>query len=344
MANIVNMRHRPDLRRLLDRCPEHGDLVRIDRRTQWGNSFRITPRREPRPGPSRSTATTCGGASVPAGSLWRSWPGLHGKTLACWCSPPRAGLSRRGPRARRRVGRGPNREDLTVTVVHHGAAPAPVRPPPGTWEHAMIRFTHGDIFAQPVEAIVNPVNCVGVAGAGLAPPVQAPPPPTPSSPIAAPAPSAGCGRAACSCSTPARDTPRWIVHFPTKRHWRDRSARSATSRPGCAAWPPTLASHDIGSVAIPPIGCGLERSRLARGAPPSSPPVSRTSRPRSSFSNRRRRRSRAQVAGVSSREEREVMDSRHHEHLRHTAPRWCPISSPRPRRSASCCASPRHPG
>ena len=32
----------------------------------------------------------------------------------------------------------------------------------------MIRFTHGDIFAQPAEAIVNPVNCVGVAGAGLA--------------------------------------------------------------------------------------------------------------------------------------------------------------------------------
>ncbi len=30
----------------------------------------------------------------------------------------------------------------------------------------MIRFTHGDIFAQPAEAIVNPVNCVGVAGAG----------------------------------------------------------------------------------------------------------------------------------------------------------------------------------
>ena len=32
----------------------------------------------------------------------------------------------------------------------------------------MIHFTHGDIFAQPAEAIVNPVNCVGVAGAGLA--------------------------------------------------------------------------------------------------------------------------------------------------------------------------------
>ncbi len=32
----------------------------------------------------------------------------------------------------------------------------------------MIRFTHGDIFSQPAKAIVNPVNSVGVAGAGLA--------------------------------------------------------------------------------------------------------------------------------------------------------------------------------
>ena len=30
-----------------------------------------------------------------------------------------------------------------------------------------IVFTHGDIFDAEVEALVNPVNCVGVAGAGL---------------------------------------------------------------------------------------------------------------------------------------------------------------------------------
>ena len=32
----------------------------------------------------------------------------------------------------------------------------------------MIQFTRGDVFAQPAEAIVNPVNCVGVMGRGLA--------------------------------------------------------------------------------------------------------------------------------------------------------------------------------
>ena len=41
MANIVNMRDRPDLRRLVESRPEHGSVVRIDRRTRWGNPFRI---------------------------------------------------------------------------------------------------------------------------------------------------------------------------------------------------------------------------------------------------------------------------------------------------------------
>ena len=35
------MRDRPDLRAALDRTEEHGDAVRIDRRTRWGNPFLI---------------------------------------------------------------------------------------------------------------------------------------------------------------------------------------------------------------------------------------------------------------------------------------------------------------
>ena len=41
MTTIVNMRDRPDLRRQLERCGEHAGVVRIDRRTRWGNPFRI---------------------------------------------------------------------------------------------------------------------------------------------------------------------------------------------------------------------------------------------------------------------------------------------------------------
>ena len=39
MANIVNMRDRPDLVRLLNGGAQHGVVVRIDRRTRWGNPY-----------------------------------------------------------------------------------------------------------------------------------------------------------------------------------------------------------------------------------------------------------------------------------------------------------------
>ena len=119
----------------------------------------------------------------------------------------------------------------------------------------MIRFTHGDIFAQHAEAIVNPVNCVGVAGAGLA--LQFKP---------RHAHAFLANRRACAERRlrPGRmfmfdtgcDRPRWIVHFPTKRHWRDRSAIGDIEA-GLRDLAATLASHGIRSIAIPPIGCGL---------------------------------------------------------------------------------------
>ncbi len=41
MASVANMRHHPALRAALDHADEHGDAVRIDRRTRWGNPFRM---------------------------------------------------------------------------------------------------------------------------------------------------------------------------------------------------------------------------------------------------------------------------------------------------------------
>ena len=86
----------------------------------------------------------------------------------------------------------------------------------------MIHFTHGDIFAQPAEAIVNPVNCVGVAGAGLALQFRR------RHPDAFLAYRRACAERRLRPGRmfvfdTGRDRPRWIVHFPTKRHWRDRS-------------------------------------------------------------------------------------------------------------------------
>ena len=41
MADVVNMKHRLDLVRLLNGRESHSVAVRIDRRTRWGNPFRI---------------------------------------------------------------------------------------------------------------------------------------------------------------------------------------------------------------------------------------------------------------------------------------------------------------
>ena len=119
----------------------------------------------------------------------------------------------------------------------------------------MIHFTHGDIFAQPAEAIVNPVNCVGVAGAGLALQFKR------RHPDAFLAYRRACAERRLRPGRmfmfdTGRDRPRWIVHFPTKRHWRDRSAIGDIEA-GLRGLAATLAGHGIRSIAIPPIGCGL---------------------------------------------------------------------------------------
>ena len=119
----------------------------------------------------------------------------------------------------------------------------------------MIHFTRGDIFAQPAEAIVNPVNCVGVMGRGLA--LQ----------FKRRHPDAFLAyRCACEGGRvrPGRmfmfdtdcDRPRWIVHFPTKRHWRDRSTIGDIEA-GLHGLAAAVARHGIQSIAVPPIGCGL---------------------------------------------------------------------------------------
>ena len=119
----------------------------------------------------------------------------------------------------------------------------------------MIRFTHGNIFTQPAEAIVNPVNCVGVMGRGLALQFKRRYPEV-----------FHAYRIACRHGTirpgrvfvhpSGRDIPRWILHFPTKRHWRDPSSLEDI-RLGLADLAATVILRRIRSIALPSIGCGL---------------------------------------------------------------------------------------
>ena len=86
MATVVNMKDRPDLRAALEGKDEHGDVVRIDRRTRWGNPFVIGRHGSREEVIERYRAW-----------LWRKVKGggisltelaaLNGKTLLCHCHP-----------------------------------------------------------------------------------------------------------------------------------------------------------------------------------------------------------------------------------------------------------------
>ena len=119
----------------------------------------------------------------------------------------------------------------------------------------MIRFTRGDLFASGCEALVNPVNCVGVMGRGLALQFRH------RFPANYAAYRDACARrevrpGRCLVFDAGAGPPRFVVNFPTKRHWRDRS-RIEDIAGGLDDLARLLRRRGIGSVAIPPLGCGL---------------------------------------------------------------------------------------
>jgi O-acetyl-ADP-ribose deacetylase (regulator of RNase III) len=50
--------------------------------------------------------------------------------------------------------------------------------------------------------------------------------------------------------------PRWVINFPTKRHWR-ASSRIDDIDAGLAGLIANVYRLHIQSIAIPPLGCGL---------------------------------------------------------------------------------------
>lgn len=57
--------------------------------------------------------------------------------------------------------------------------------------------------------------------------------------------------------------PRWIVNFPTKRHWRGR-CRLEDIRSGMGALVDEIRARDIRSIAVPPLLAGDSRLRAAK--------------------------------------------------------------------------------
>lgn len=120
----------------------------------------------------------------------------------------------------------------------------------------MINYKIGDLFNDNAEAIVNTVNCVGVMGRGIALQFKKRYPENFKE-----------YEAKCKLGeiTPGRIfvfetnsfiNPKYIINFPTKRHWRGES-RIEDIESGLADLIPVIKKHKIKSIAIPPIESGL---------------------------------------------------------------------------------------
>lgn len=120
----------------------------------------------------------------------------------------------------------------------------------------MITYKIGNIFDEDIEAIVNTVNCVGIMGRGIALQFKKTFPD-----------NFKAYKKACDLGQvlPGRMfvferegwvNPKFIINFPTKRHWRGKSKLHDIEK-GLVALKAEILKRGITSIAIPPLGSGL---------------------------------------------------------------------------------------
>jgi O-acetyl-ADP-ribose deacetylase (regulator of RNase III) len=136
----------------------------------------------------------------------------------------------------------------------------------------MMEYKKGDLLAEDADALVNTVNCVGSMGRGIALQFKK------AWPESFQAYAAACKREEVRpgrmfvFETGALTPPRYIINFPTKRHWRGKS-RMEDIESGLEALVEEIRHRGIRSIAIPPLGAGLggldwdARYGLASNAP-----------------------------------------------------------------------------
>src|SRR3990172_5088062 len=120
----------------------------------------------------------------------------------------------------------------------------------------MIEYTKGNLLVADAEALVNTVNCVGYMGKGIALQFKQ----------AFPANFMAYEKA-CHAhdvkpghmfifETGSMVNPRYIINFPTKRHWRGKS-RVGDIESGLQTLIEEVKRLGIHSIAVPPLGSGL---------------------------------------------------------------------------------------
>jgi O-acetyl-ADP-ribose deacetylase (regulator of RNase III) len=121
----------------------------------------------------------------------------------------------------------------------------------------MISVATGDLMQAEAEALVNPVNCVGVMGKGLALQFRERFPEMFASYVrVCAAGEFAFGRMHVFDRGADYATARWIMSFPTTRHWREPSWMVDVEA-GLAALVADVAELRIRSVAVLAMGCGF---------------------------------------------------------------------------------------
>ena len=119
----------------------------------------------------------------------------------------------------------------------------------------MIQEARGNILKVDAEALVNTVNCVGFMGKGIALQFKQ------AYPTNFLAYQKACRDGEVRpgqmfvFKTGVMVNPRYIINFPTKRHWRGK-ARLEDIEAGLLALVDVVKNLHIQSIAVPPLGCG----------------------------------------------------------------------------------------
>lgn len=116
----------------------------------------------------------------------------------------------------------------------------------------MLEYSKQNIFLLEVDAYVNPVNCIGVMGGGLAAQFKY------KYPQMFADYSNMCARQRL---LPGRihsfyEKNKWIINFPTKVHYKNPSKIEYIEQ-GFIGVDTFLSSNKISSMAFPKLGCGL---------------------------------------------------------------------------------------
>lgn len=120
----------------------------------------------------------------------------------------------------------------------------------------MIEPQTGNLLQADAEALVNPVNCVGVMGRGLALQFREQYPA-----------NFTAYKEACRTKTltpgvmlvhplNTQTNPRYLINFPTKDHWKGQS-KLVYITSGLTALIASVRQYQIASIALPALGCGL---------------------------------------------------------------------------------------